>query len=179
MATGLLHDGDGLSLLDHLALLDQDLADRPRHRGGHRDLHLHRLEDHQRVVLLDLLADLGDDLPQVADQLRLDLGHRAPPGAKAAMVFTQRPVNFGARFSRKARVPSAASSLRVSTVSWEWRTLSALSKSRSSMAKKASRPRRMSSGLFSVSPRASSPAAWRTSARGTTRFTSPQLSAVG
>src|SRR3979411_561821 len=79
LAGPILEDGDRLPLLDHLALPDQDLADGARHRGGDRDLHLHRLEDHQRVVLLDLLADLGDDLPQVADQLRLDLGHTVPP----------------------------------------------------------------------------------------------------
>src|SRR4029077_3365311 len=125
----LLDDGDGLPLLDHVAFFDEDLPDGARHRGGDRDLHLHGLEDHQRVVLLDLLADLGDDLPQIADQLGLDLGHRAPPGRKACMVWVSRPESCGARYSRKARAPSAASSLRVSTVSCEWRTFSALSKS--------------------------------------------------
>src|SRR5207302_10635906 len=32
-------------------------------------------EDHQRVVLLDALTDLDNDLPEVADELRLDFHH--------------------------------------------------------------------------------------------------------
>jgi hypothetical protein len=44
--------------------------------GQDRDLHLHRLEDHQGVTVVDLIAFLRDDLPHVRDHLRADLSHR-------------------------------------------------------------------------------------------------------
>src|SRR5437762_11346426 len=50
----LLNDGDDIALLDDAALLDPNLLDRARNRGLHGDLHLHRLEDHERVALTDL-----------------------------------------------------------------------------------------------------------------------------
>src|SRR3984893_18678208 len=65
----LLDDGYGLPLLDHVTFLDQDLFDRARDRRQYRDLHLHGLQDHDGVVFLDLLSDLGRDLPEVAHQL--------------------------------------------------------------------------------------------------------------
>ena len=46
---------------------------------GH--LHLHRLEDHDGVALVDAVADLDLDLPHRARDVGLDLGHARPPGA--------------------------------------------------------------------------------------------------
>src|SRR5438093_4848184 len=72
-------DGYGLTLLHHLSLFDADLRHRAGDGRGDGDLHLHRLEDHQRVVLLDALPDVDDDLPEIAHQLGLDLDHRLTP----------------------------------------------------------------------------------------------------
>src|ERR1035441_10419587 len=69
----LLHHGQDLSLLNDLALAHQDPRHGAGHRRGHRDLHLHGFDDHERVVLLDLLAHAGHDLPEAADQFRRDL----------------------------------------------------------------------------------------------------------
>src|ERR1700694_4279052 len=71
----LLDDRERLTLLHDVAFLGADLFHSARDRRGHRDLHLHRLEDHQRVVLLHMLTNLHDDLPEIADELRLHLSH--------------------------------------------------------------------------------------------------------
>src|SRR5439155_15042337 len=74
-----LDDGEDLALLDHLLLADPDLLDRPRDRGRHGDLHLHRLQDQQDVVFLDPIARGRLHLPHVAHQLGPDLSHPLPP----------------------------------------------------------------------------------------------------
>src|SRR5438270_5397186 len=76
---GLLNDSDDVALLDDAALLDTDLRDRPCQRGFHGDLHLHRLEDHERIALCDGVALGDDDLPHVRDHLGEDLGHLYAP----------------------------------------------------------------------------------------------------
>src|SRR6476619_1786327 len=53
-------DDEGLVELDRLAVADHDLADRPALGREDRVHHLHRLDDHQRIALADLLAD-GDE----------------------------------------------------------------------------------------------------------------------
>ena len=48
---------------------DHDLGYRTGHLGEHRDLHLHRLQDHHRVVGRHLLADLDLHLQHGGDEL--------------------------------------------------------------------------------------------------------------
>src|SRR3984893_6222758 len=59
----LLDEGDRLALPDHVPFLDQELFDGAGDGSQHGYLHLHRLQDHDGVIFLDLLADLGGDLP--------------------------------------------------------------------------------------------------------------------
>jgi len=54
-----------------------DLAHDSGDLGRHRDLHLHRLEDHDLVALGDQLTLIDDDLPDVCGDLRSDLVHGA------------------------------------------------------------------------------------------------------
>src|SRR5215212_4028910 len=89
MGTGSLfeHDED-VALGDRLALLAADLGHLTRVLGLYRHLHLHRLEDDDRVALVDLVADLDLDLPDRAGYMGLHLRHargqypamRAEPG---------------------------------------------------------------------------------------------------
>ena len=51
--TSLLDDDQRLVELDRLGVLDQDLRDRAGLGRGDRVHHLHRLDDQQRVALLD------------------------------------------------------------------------------------------------------------------------------
>src|SRR5690606_30701417 len=67
---------DRITLLDDLALGDQDARDVPVARRNDRDLHLHRLEDHERITGADLVALTDQDLPDVADDLGLRVDHR-------------------------------------------------------------------------------------------------------
>src|SRR5437764_10454659 len=53
----LLEDNERVALGDRLALLDDDLLDDSGVLGLDRHLHLHRLEDHDRIALLDAVAD--------------------------------------------------------------------------------------------------------------------------
>ncbi len=55
------------------------LVSLPATLGQHRDLHLHRLEYHQRVAIGDVVALGGDDLPHIGDHFRADLGHAHLP----------------------------------------------------------------------------------------------------
>src|SRR3954447_21464487 len=64
------HD-ERVALGDGLALLAGDLLDLAGVLGLHRHLHLHRLEDHERVALLHVLADLALDLPHRAGDVSL------------------------------------------------------------------------------------------------------------
>src|SRR5438552_2211734 len=66
-------DDQHVALVDGLALLAADLGDRAVVLGLDRDLHLHRLEDHQRVALVDLVTDRDLDLPDVAGDVGLDV----------------------------------------------------------------------------------------------------------
>jgi hypothetical protein len=72
----LLDLGDQIAFLDDVAFGDLDAHGASGLRD-HRDLHLHRLEDHQRVAVLDLLAFGDDDLPDIRDQFgTYFVGHR-------------------------------------------------------------------------------------------------------
>src|SRR5207253_3589373 len=62
------HDQD-LALLDDLSLLHPHLSNGAGTRRGDGDLHLHRLEDQQLVLLGHLRAGLRLDLPDAPDQL--------------------------------------------------------------------------------------------------------------
>src|SRR3954454_20621573 len=77
-------DGDQVALLHHVPLVDGQLGEGAIGLGDDRDLHLHRLEDHQGVALGDGVARLGDDLPDVGHHLGADLvGHRGTPPRRA------------------------------------------------------------------------------------------------
>ena len=62
-----------------LALLDEDLGDGAVVLGLDGHLHLHRLQDHDRVALCDLVPDGDLDLPHGARDVGLDLRHASPP----------------------------------------------------------------------------------------------------
>src|SRR5271165_5934210 len=72
----LADDGDQVPFLDHVALRDVHLGDHARAFGQDRDLHLHRLEDHQGVTVVDVIAFRRNHLPHVRDHLRADFSHR-------------------------------------------------------------------------------------------------------
>src|SRR5260370_36188774 len=59
--------------MDCMAFFHMDRRPPSSDGGVHRDLHLHRLQDHQRFVGPDLLAFADHDLPEIARQLGLDL----------------------------------------------------------------------------------------------------------
>src|SRR4051794_3026131 len=65
------HD-EGVALVDRLALLAADLHDGARVFGLDGHLHLHRLEDRDRVALLDAVADRALDFPYRAGDMSLD-----------------------------------------------------------------------------------------------------------
>src|SRR4051812_7814108 len=56
-------DHESVALRDGLPLLARDLRDGAVVLGLDRHLHLHRLEDHERVALFHFVADLALDLP--------------------------------------------------------------------------------------------------------------------
>src|SRR3954449_5382669 len=72
------HDED-VAFRHRLALLAADLGDLARVLGLDRHLHLHRLEDDDRIALVDLVADLDLDLPDCAGDVRLYVSHAAAP----------------------------------------------------------------------------------------------------
>src|SRR6187551_2674948 len=72
-----LDDRDDVALLDDAALLDPDFLDDPAGGRLHRDLHLHRLQDDERVARLDRVAGGDHDLPDVGDHLGLDVHRRS------------------------------------------------------------------------------------------------------
>src|SRR5262249_16375929 len=89
-ATGLLQHDERVALVDRLALLAADLRDGARVFGLHWHLHLHRLEDRDRVALLDRVADGALDLPSRPGDVSLDVSpallpaaRRQPPGTIA------------------------------------------------------------------------------------------------
>src|SRR3954451_11849647 len=70
-----LEDDERIPLRDGLALLDEDLLDGALVLGLHGHLHLHRLEDRDRVALLHAVADGDLDLPHGARDVGLDVRH--------------------------------------------------------------------------------------------------------
>src|SRR3954451_17279370 len=79
MAVRLFEDDEDDALGDGLALFAADLGDLSRILGLDGHLHLHRLEDDDRVALVDLVADLDLDLPDCARDVRLYVSHAAAP----------------------------------------------------------------------------------------------------
>src|SRR3954454_21234111 len=75
MRLSLFEDDEDVALGDGLALLAANLGDLARVLGLDRHLHLHRLEDGDRVALVDLVADLDLDLPDCAGDVRLYVSH--------------------------------------------------------------------------------------------------------
>src|SRR4029078_348178 len=67
-----VHDREDLALAHRVVLLHADLDDRALHLREHGDLHLHRFEDHQRVLIADRVAWLLEDLPYGSRDFRLD-----------------------------------------------------------------------------------------------------------
>src|ERR1700744_509318 len=79
-SVSLLEDNERVALGDRLTLAAPDLAHDAGILGLHRHLHLHRLQDDDRIALLDGVADLDLDLPDGARDVGLDVGHvRSPP----------------------------------------------------------------------------------------------------
>src|SRR5947209_5214607 len=70
---GLGEDNEWVALRDRLPLLHQDLLDLAWILGLDRHLHLHRLQDHHSVALVDLVANRDLDLPHGAGDVGLDL----------------------------------------------------------------------------------------------------------
>src|ERR671922_1959443 len=73
-ASASLQDDERVALGHRLALLADDLLHDALVLRLDRHLHLHRLEDHEGVALLDLLADLTFDLPDGSCDVSLDVG---------------------------------------------------------------------------------------------------------
>src|SRR4051812_30375452 len=63
-----------IALRHGLPFLALDLFDRAVVLGLDGHLHLHRLEDHERVAFLDLIADLALHLPHGPGDVGLDVG---------------------------------------------------------------------------------------------------------
>src|SRR5437588_10886080 len=62
----LLEDNERVALGYRLPLLAEDLLDNAGILSLHRHLHLHRLKNHHRVALGDIVAELDFDLPHRA-----------------------------------------------------------------------------------------------------------------
>src|SRR5665647_1880637 len=71
-ASGGFDHRDGVALVDHVALVDRHLGDDTGDLGRHGDLHLHGLQDHERVVGLNDVPGTGHDLPDAGDHFRHD-----------------------------------------------------------------------------------------------------------
>ncbi len=71
----LLQHDQRVALADRLALLAADARDGAGVFGLDRHLHLHRLEDRDRVALLDAVADGTLDFPYRAGDMSLDVSH--------------------------------------------------------------------------------------------------------
>src|SRR5580693_644632 len=75
----LFDDGNQVAFLNHVTLGHGELGEGALALGKDRDLHLHGLQDDQRVPVSYLIAFGRHDLPHVRDHLRADLGHHMPP----------------------------------------------------------------------------------------------------
>jgi hypothetical protein len=64
---------EDVAFADRLTLLAANLLDGAVVFGLDWDLHLHRLEDHDRVPVLDFVSDRNLDFPDVAGDVRLDI----------------------------------------------------------------------------------------------------------
>src|SRR3954464_13063975 len=71
----LLEHYEDVPFVARLTLLAEDLLDLALVLGLDGHLHLHRLEDHDRVALGDRVADLALDLPHSARDVGLDVRH--------------------------------------------------------------------------------------------------------
>src|SRR6185503_12805126 len=69
-----LQDDERVTFGNRLSLLADDLLHRAGVLGLDGHLHLHGLEDYERVALLDLLTDLALDLPDRPCDVSLDVG---------------------------------------------------------------------------------------------------------
>jgi hypothetical protein len=61
--------GDGVALLDEVTDRDREGDDGAGDLGQHRNLHLHGLEQHDRILDAHLVADGDQHLADVADDL--------------------------------------------------------------------------------------------------------------
>ena len=74
-----LKNDQRIALADRLALLHRNLLHGAGVLGLDRHLHLHRLEDHDGVSLVDRVAGRDLDLPDGAGDVSLDVGQVGPP----------------------------------------------------------------------------------------------------
>src|SRR4051812_12820638 len=75
----LVEDNERVAFRDRLPLFARDLRDRAGVLGLDRHLHLHRLENHERVALFHFVADLALDLPDGSGDVGLHVGQLRPP----------------------------------------------------------------------------------------------------
>src|SRR5215207_8402908 len=75
----LFEDYECVALGDRLALLHRDLLHCAGVFGLNGHFHLHRLEDHDRVPLVNGVADRDLDLPNGSGDVGLDLRQAVPP----------------------------------------------------------------------------------------------------
>ena len=92
----LLEHDERVALVDRLALLAADLGDRAGVLGLDGHLHLHRLEDRDRVALLDLVADGALDFPYGAGDVGLYLRTCEPPASTSPISLTAGTIASGA-----------------------------------------------------------------------------------
>src|SRR5216684_5558932 len=101
-------DDQDLALLDDLALFDADLLHGAGAGSRDRNLHLHRLEDEQLVLLGDLCAGLRPDLPHAAHQLSFDFSHlplKQRILRASSIVATERPKSRARRAALSTSSP--------------------------------------------------------------------------
>src|SRR5690349_24679162 len=95
MASGypLLEDDERVALVHRLALLAEDLLDGAGVFSLHRHLHLHGLEDHDGVALVDRVPHGALDLPHGSGDVRFDVSHgRGRYGARWTPSSSSAPV---------------------------------------------------------------------------------------
>ena len=77
-ATSALQDRDHVAFAHDVVLRHLNLHQPAADGRGHRDLHLHRFEDEDRIVGGQRIADFGLNLPHLSGDVAPNLGGRHP-----------------------------------------------------------------------------------------------------
>src|SRR3954449_5003353 len=118
------HD-EGVALVHRLPLLAEDLLDGAGVLGLHRHLHLHGLEDHDGVALVDRVSHGALDLPHGSGDVRFDVSHGRG--------------RYGARWTPSS---SSAPGMRPTGCPPPWRRSATRSRARGSSSPTTARPTR-------------------------------------